>query len=72
MKRLAIIAVVLMTSVAADAKTYRRGADSVTVPTGCRSYDCISVNVPGYYQHNVKPAGRSGMKSGRKKARSAE
>lgn len=56
MKKLLIVAALVLCSAAAQAKTYASGANRVVVPKGCSSWSCISVSVPGHYSHNVKPA----------------
>ena len=60
MKKLALIAAALtLLSASAHAETYHYGKNRVVIPSGCASWSCISVSVPGHYSHNVKPENKS-------------
>jgi hypothetical protein len=59
MKKLVLIAALMLASASAQASTYRSGNSTVVIPRGCYSWSCISVSVPGHYSHNVRRSPQS-------------
>jgi hypothetical protein len=56
MKTLALVAGLMVLSAGAHAEVYVSGKNRVVIPSGCASWSCVSVSVPGHYHHNDRPA----------------
>lgn len=59
MKRLAVLAAILLATTAAhagDSYSFDIGDQQVTIdaPKDCRSADCISISIPGVFEYNTK------------------